>query len=169
MADPTNKTSVTCSFCGKHQDEVRKMVAGPTVYICDECIDLCNDIIAKEDSAEASNPDLQPSIVGSPSVSVLCIVCHLPKPATEVLTVPEAGFVCHPCADAIRAVAEAELPPLSNASTLLTHAGALVEQPCRLCGVVLPPANFLVVGTRGVLCGSCVEAVSDAMRRQGQM
>ncbi len=37
-----------CSFCGKGQEEVRKLIAGPTVYICDECIDLCNDIIAEE-------------------------------------------------------------------------------------------------------------------------
>ena len=37
-----------CSFCGKSRDEVRKLIAGPTVYICDECIDLCNDIIAEE-------------------------------------------------------------------------------------------------------------------------
>ena len=40
--------SLVCSFCGKSQDEVRKLIAGPTVYICDECIDLCNDIIAEE-------------------------------------------------------------------------------------------------------------------------
>ena len=37
-----------CSFCGKSQDEVRKLIAGPTVYICDECIKLCNEIIAEE-------------------------------------------------------------------------------------------------------------------------
>ncbi len=37
-----------CSFCGKNQDDVRKLIAGPTVYICDECIELCNDIIAEE-------------------------------------------------------------------------------------------------------------------------
>lgn len=37
-----------CSFCGKSREEVRKLIAGPTVYICDECIDLCNDIIAEE-------------------------------------------------------------------------------------------------------------------------
>lgn len=34
-----------CSFCGKSQHEVRKLIAGPSVYICDECVDLCNDII----------------------------------------------------------------------------------------------------------------------------
>ncbi|NJD67947.1 MAG: ATP-dependent Clp protease ATP-binding subunit ClpX [candidate division NC10 bacterium] len=39
---------LTCSFCGKSQDDVRKLIAGPTVYICDECIELCNDIIAEE-------------------------------------------------------------------------------------------------------------------------
>ncbi len=39
---------LTCSFCNKGQDEVRKLVAGPMVYICDECIELCNDIIAEE-------------------------------------------------------------------------------------------------------------------------
>ena len=39
---------LSCSFCSKRQDEVRKLVAGPMVYICDECIELCNDIIAEE-------------------------------------------------------------------------------------------------------------------------
>jgi len=43
--DPLN---LCCSFCGKSQREVKKLIAGPTVYICDECIDLCNDIIAEE-------------------------------------------------------------------------------------------------------------------------
>ena len=43
-----------CSFCGKTQDEVKKLIAGPTVYICDECIDLCNDIIVEEWSKEKS-------------------------------------------------------------------------------------------------------------------
>ena len=46
--------SLVCSFCGKSQDEVRKLIAGPTVYICDECIDLCNDIIAEECEHEDS-------------------------------------------------------------------------------------------------------------------
>ncbi len=42
-----------CSFCGKSQDEVKKLIAGPSVYICDECIDLCNEIIAEENEREA--------------------------------------------------------------------------------------------------------------------
>ena len=40
--------NLSCSFCGKSQREVKKLIAGPTVYICDECIELCNDIIAEE-------------------------------------------------------------------------------------------------------------------------
>ena len=42
------KSTLYCSFCGKSQHEVRKLIAGPTVFICDECVDLCNDIIREE-------------------------------------------------------------------------------------------------------------------------
>ena len=51
-----------CSFCGKNQNEVRRLIAGPSVYICDECVDLCNDIISEETQVvEAdSSPDKLP-------------------------------------------------------------------------------------------------------------
>ena len=45
-----------CSFCGKSQHEVRKLIAGPSVFICDECIDLCNDIIREEASTDTGQP-----------------------------------------------------------------------------------------------------------------
>ncbi len=45
--------NLTCSFCGKSQKEVKKLIAGPTVYICDECIGLCNDIIAEEQDKDS--------------------------------------------------------------------------------------------------------------------
>jgi ATP-dependent Clp protease ATP-binding subunit ClpX len=48
--------NLSCSFCGKSQKEVRKLIAGPTVYICDECIELCNDIIAEEYGQEDAPP-----------------------------------------------------------------------------------------------------------------
>ena len=61
MADDDNKGDdsaklLYCSFCGKSQHEVRKLIAGPSVFICDECVELCNDIIREEvqESAEAS-------------------------------------------------------------------------------------------------------------------
>nr|WP_242544589.1 ATP-dependent Clp protease ATP-binding subunit ClpX [Corallococcus sp. NCSPR001] len=49
---------MSCSFCGKSQREVRKLIAGPTVYICDECIKLCNDIIADENEREEGKPQV---------------------------------------------------------------------------------------------------------------
>src|SRR6266705_6638029 len=42
------EAQLRCSFCGKGREEVRKLIAGPTVYICDECVNLCNDIIAED-------------------------------------------------------------------------------------------------------------------------
>ena len=52
MSDQETKSNdgkiLYCSFCGKSQHEVRKLIAGPSVYICDECVELCNDIIREE-------------------------------------------------------------------------------------------------------------------------
>ena len=49
MNKKNDKDSLFCSFCGKNQKEVKKLIAGPTVFVCDECIELCMDII-KEDN-----------------------------------------------------------------------------------------------------------------------
>ncbi len=51
----SSNDDLLCSFCGKSQDEVKKLIAGPSVYICDECIQLCNEIIAEEYSEEEKN------------------------------------------------------------------------------------------------------------------
>jgi ATP-dependent Clp protease ATP-binding subunit ClpX len=48
LSDNDTKNTLYCSFCGKSQHEVRKLIAGPTVFICDECVELCNDIIKEE-------------------------------------------------------------------------------------------------------------------------
>jgi ATP-dependent Clp protease ATP-binding subunit ClpX len=44
-----------CSFCGKSQHEVRKLIAGPSVFVCDECVELCNDIIREEMQEKAAS------------------------------------------------------------------------------------------------------------------
>ncbi|MBW2401194.1 MAG: ATP-dependent Clp protease ATP-binding subunit ClpX, partial [Deltaproteobacteria bacterium] len=54
MKKREDDANLSCSFCGKSQREVKKLIAGPTVYICDECIELCNDIIAEEYGQEES-------------------------------------------------------------------------------------------------------------------
>ena len=46
-----SKNILYCSFCGKSQHEVRKLIAGPTVFICDECVELCMDIIKEENKS----------------------------------------------------------------------------------------------------------------------
>ena len=76
-----------CSFCGKSQNDVRKLIAGPTVYICDECIELCNDIIAEEWEEEKSRE-----------------IRRLPKPA-EIKSVLDQYVVGQERAKKILAVA----------------------------------------------------------------
>ncbi|GAA3192671.1 ATP-dependent Clp protease ATP-binding subunit ClpX [Lentilactobacillus kefiri] len=56
--DNESSGPITCSFCGKTQDQVKKIVAGPGVYICNECIDLCKEIIDEELAPEKSSEDL---------------------------------------------------------------------------------------------------------------
>ncbi len=59
MDDIENKEpSCHCSFCGKEQGEVAKLIAGPEVYICDECIDLCNEIVKDEDAAQIADDEI---------------------------------------------------------------------------------------------------------------
>ena len=79
--------TLQCSFCGKSQNDVRKLIAGPTVYICDECIELCNDIIAEEWEEEKSRE-----------------IRSLPKPA-EIKTVLDQYVVGQERAKKILAVA----------------------------------------------------------------
>src|SRR5438445_2095094 len=69
------EAQLRCSFCGKGREEVRKLIAGPTVYICDECVDLCNDIIAEdlEEKQEA-------------------VSSKLPKPKEIVRTLDQYGI-----------------------------------------------------------------------------
>jgi len=55
MSEKNNKNILYCSFCGKSQHEVRKLIAGPTVFICDECVELCMDIIKEENKDSIVN------------------------------------------------------------------------------------------------------------------
>jgi len=64
MKKRDDDANLSCSFCGKSQREVKKLIAGPTVYICDECIELCNDIIAEEYTED--EPPAQSSRVPKP-------------------------------------------------------------------------------------------------------
>ena len=69
MTEKNNKNILYCSFCGKSQHEVRKLIAGPTVFICDECVELCMDIIKEE-----SKSSLVKHQDGVPSQKEICKV-----------------------------------------------------------------------------------------------
>ena len=58
-----------CSFCGKNQKEVKKLIAGPAVYICDECIQLCGEIV--EEESQKVSEDLEPSLIPKEVKAVL--------------------------------------------------------------------------------------------------
>ena len=57
MTDTKEQKKLHCSFCGKSQDEVKKLIAGPSVYICNECVDLCNEIIEEEVKHDESDSE----------------------------------------------------------------------------------------------------------------
>src|SRR6516225_1667498 len=64
-----SKDTLYCSFCGKSQHEVRKLIAGPTVFICDRCVELCTDIILEENKSS-----LRKSGEGIPTPKQICKV-----------------------------------------------------------------------------------------------
>ena len=69
MANNYSRQTPKCSFCGKDQHAVRRLVAGPNVYICDECIRLCNDILHDEDFATPEQD------VYEPKKKTFCLFC----------------------------------------------------------------------------------------------
>ena len=79
------------------------------MYICDECIDLCNDIIAEECEQERPNESGgQPSVLAA---GIWCPVCRLPKDLADVLTIADGRFVCRTCAGAIRVALDDDESP----------------------------------------------------------
>src|SRR5438128_1339118 len=82
-----------CSFCNKSQDDVQKLIAGPTVFICDECVEACNDIIANENSRAMSGIQTNagplhplPATPLAPPI-VTCRLCSIPLPYADALVV----------------------------------------------------------------------------------
>ncbi|NCO50927.1 MAG: ATP-dependent Clp protease ATP-binding subunit ClpX [Deltaproteobacteria bacterium] len=112
--------NLTCSFCGKKQEEVRKLIAGPTVYICDECIELCNDIIAEETRLD-KDADNQTS--------------KLPKPV-EIREILDDYVIGQDRAKKILAVA------------VYNHYKR-IESPNRNDGVEIQKSNILMLGPTG--------------------
>ena len=100
----TDGQSLRCSFCNKEQDEVQKLIAGPAVFICDQCVHVCNDILAADArfaggvGAEAKEPS--PTAESTTRI-VTCTLCGMRLPWEEGLPIPERGVLCPGCTGAV--------------------------------------------------------------------
>lgn len=86
-----------CSFCGKSQNEVRKIIAGPSVHICDECVELCDQILIKEDLKKNDKTK-------APSEERLCGICMEERESDELVFLPHAAYMCVGCLEAVQSV-----------------------------------------------------------------
>lgn len=97
-----------CSFCGKGQDEVAKFIAGPKVFICNECVAVCIAIIADDQQANQANSAESERWLARaaalPGNSATCSLCGKSTSLTEMLPIHERGVLCGECADAIEDV-----------------------------------------------------------------
>jgi len=87
-----------CSFCNKSQQHVAKLIAGPPGnFICNECVEICNGIVAEDRILDPGHPRPQ-----SPeSQRVYCSVCLVSVPVSGTVLVPERGLICVPCCKAV--------------------------------------------------------------------
>ncbi len=106
MPSADEQSELRCSFCNKSQRQVRKIVAGPNVQICDECIDICVDILAEDrKDAPATPPDPVDNASTSPSLAAApCALCHMTTPGEHLIAVDRRrGALCPGCIGAIEA------------------------------------------------------------------
>src|SRR5688572_15181523 len=139
--DAPGGSNLSCSFCGKNQKEVKKLIAGPTVYICDECIGLCNDIIAEEIEKEEQSYGLQ----------------AVPKPA-EIKAVLDEYVIGQDRAKKILAVAVHNHYKRidAKAQSQASERGDGSRDPNRDNDVELQKSNILLLGPTG--CGKTLLA-----------
>jgi len=87
---------VFCSFCGKNQQEVAKIIAGPSVHICDECVELCGKILRKQNvNAEEA---------AAAATERLCGICMEQRESDELIFLPHAAYMCAGCLEDIQAL-----------------------------------------------------------------
>jgi hypothetical protein len=92
-----------CSFCSKTQLDVLKLIAGPAAFICDECVGVCNDLIAeKKTSPLGEAPALEIFASRHFGPMVRCRLCQTLYTKEQCLAFPDRGWLCGGCVDAVR-------------------------------------------------------------------
>jgi hypothetical protein len=100
-----SEKEANCSFCGKKADEVQKLIAGPAVHICDECVKLCGDIVAEEAGHDTAAKSKKPSSKDA-QADRLCGICMEPRETDELIFLPHAAYMCPGCLEDIQTVRE---------------------------------------------------------------
>jgi hypothetical protein len=95
-----------CSFCQKHQSDVRKLIAGPAVFICDECVEVCVDIMAddarfQDPAGDAAGREASSNVSRSRTRMVGCTICGKPGSFKNMLPIDDRAVLCGACADAV--------------------------------------------------------------------
>lgn len=98
--------NLRCSFCNKKAADVRKLIAGPAVFICDECVQACNQILVED--ADAAPPGIEPPPDAAarlpPSTRIVkCALCAMQLPWDDALPIPERGVLCPGCSAQVEA------------------------------------------------------------------
>jgi hypothetical protein len=92
------KRELCCSFCNNPQSAVRQLIAGPSAFICNECVAICDGIIAQN----ATSSGERPHATGEVSI---CPVCKRGSARDDCIVVPTLGPVCLQCVDRVKAAA----------------------------------------------------------------
>jgi hypothetical protein len=92
MAKAKSETTVACSFCGKKQKQVKKLIAGPGVYICGECIELCNLIIEEEAGGKAPTPISHPERTEEQEIERMVALHHSKEQVDREVAVAVRGL-----------------------------------------------------------------------------
>jgi ClpX C4-type zinc finger protein len=109
--------TLRCSFCNKNQADVNKLIAGPAVFICDECVEVCNDIIlddrrlaeiCRDTSVEQPKALLEIPVSGP---VVQCTLCGLPITRSEGVVIHNRGILCLGCVGEVEAAAAERREP----------------------------------------------------------
>lgn len=85
-----------CSFCNKSQHDVKRLITGPAAAICDECVDVCDEILLDPVASACAPEEVTVR-------AVRCSLCGLPSPAEQATPIDNRGALCAGCVSAVRA------------------------------------------------------------------
>ena len=161
-----HEVKLACAFCGKSQRQVRKLIAGPTVYICDECIKLCNDILAEEKHKKREardQPERENEKRAKESITFCCSFCGKTQREVRNLIAGPSVYICNECIGLCNDIIWEEIEREETAGTLR----ARLPGPVRaLVAEILERGMPAALRIRDVLRERILEDI-DRRRRAG--